>query len=72
MELKKKWFVGRIMDLQKNDGYSMKIYMIIRNYGIGKKYWLSDELWICKEKNDGYSLIIYIIMTNYGIEKKDG
>ena len=46
--------------------------MIIRNYGIGKKYWLSDKLWICKEKNDGYSLIIYIIMTNYGIEKKDG
>ena len=37
-----------------------------------KKYWLSDELWICKEKNDGYSSIINIIMINYGIEKKDG
>ena len=37
-----------------------------------KKYWVLDELWICKEKNDGYLMMIYNIMMNYGIEKKDG
>ena len=35
---------------EKNDGYLIKIYKIIMNYGFEKKYWVSDESWICKEK----------------------